>query len=324
MNATVDAERLISYFGSPSDFLETESVWSELNTLDRPEHPEAGELRYYDWVLVRRKGIELGFVDSEYDAGAEPFRWGHGDMVLSQLYLYAGHADIQRFQGVMPFGLQWQDTREQVRARLFGYESSRHSHVTDAWDVPGYRLTVVYADDGDSLSRIVCRRLPAALAPRVALVLPQLRDLLGSLGESVAAPSFALMWQSGYWSKDHISAAYADGEIDLNSTCGLTLRTESDSADPILRSVTFHRNRDQEGSGWRGELPAGLDFEDSPQELFRKLNAAPVQQADSALTGYGVWHLTDYTLHVLYSNVDNRLIRVKVLAPGTWRSVQDY
>lgn len=87
--------------------------------------------------------------------------------------------------------------------------------------------------------------------------------------------------------------------------------------DPLLRSATFHRQRDQDGLGWDGELPAGLDFEDSPEDLFRKLNAAPVQQADSALTGHGVWQLGDYTLHVLYSNVDNRLIRVKVSVPVT-------
>lgn len=323
MNSPMDSERLISYFGSTSDLLESESVWSELNTLDRPEHPEAGELRYHDWVLVRRKGLELGFVDSEYEAGAERFRWGHGDMVLSQLYLYSGHADIQQFRGAMPFGLQWCDTRGQARARLSPFEISRHSHLTDTWDVPAYRLTVVYSDDGNSLSRIVCRRLPVALEPPEALALPKLNELLGSVGESVGSPTFALMWPAGYWSRAHISAACEEGEVDLNLTCGLTLRTASDSADPILRSVTFHRNRDQEGSGWRGELPAGLDFEDSPQDLFRKLNAIPVQQADSALTGYGVWHLTEYTLHVLYSNVDNRLIRVKVLAPGTWRSVQD-
>lgn len=147
--------------------------------------------------------------------------------------------------------------------------------------------------------------------------MPKLQELLNSLGKSVATPSFALMWQHGYWSNDHVSAACEDGEIDLNSTCGLTLGTECDRTDPLLRSVTFHRQRDQDGLGWDGELPAGLDFEDSPEDLFRKLNDAPVQQADSALTGHAFWNLKDYTLHVLYSNVDNRLIRVKVSAPVT-------
>ncbi|ALV07683.1 hypothetical protein [Roseateles depolymerans] len=317
MAAPLDAEELVSYFGSTSDCLEGKSVWSNLNTLDRPEHPDSGESRYYDWVLVRRKGLELGFVDSEYAAGAESTRWGRGDMVLSQLYLYSGHSDIQPYHGAMPFGLRWSDTREQSRARLSRYEGTRHSHLTDAWDVPGYRLTVVYSDDGSALSRVVCRGLPAALEPGMPISMPKLQELLNSLGKSVATPSFALMWQHGYWSNDHVSAACEDGEIDLNSTCGLTLGTECDRTDPLLRSVTFHRQRDQDGLGWDGELPAGLDFEDSPEDLFRKLNDAPVQQADSALTGHAFWNLKDYTLHVLYSNVDNRLIRVKVSAPVT-------
>lgn len=323
MKSYLDAGKLLNYLGSPSDVLEAESIWSELNTLDRPEQAEPGEQRYYDWVLVRRKGLELGFVDSEYNAGAARFRWGHGHMTLAQLYLYSGHADVQRFHGAMPFGLRWEDGCTEARARLSEFESSRHSHLTDAWDVPGYRLTVVYSDDGTSLVRVVCRRLPDPLDPTTAMSPPPLQDLLQALGQSVANPSFASIWPHGFWSREQIAEARDEGEVDLNPACGLTLKTESDRGDPLLRSVTFHRNRDQEGSGWRGELPAGLAFEDSPEELFRKLSIAPLQQADTALTGYGVWDLPDFTLHVLYSNVDNRLIRVKVLAPGTWRSVQD-
>ncbi|MBB3195361.1 hypothetical protein [Roseateles terrae] len=323
MNAALNSERLLSYLGLSSEMLEDKLLWSELNTLDRPRHPESGEISYYDWVLVRRKGLELGFVDSEYNAGAARFRWGHGHMTLAQLYLYSGHADVQRFHGAMPFGLRWEDGRTQARAHLSEFESSRHSHLTDAWDVPGYRLTVVYSDDGTSIVRVVCRRLPDPLDPTTAMPPPPLQDLLQALGESVANPSFASIWPLGSWSRQHTAEARDEGEVDLNPACGLTLKTESDGIDPVLRSVTFHRNRDQEGSGWRGELPAGLAFEDSPEQLFHKLNIAPLQQADTALTGYGVWDLPDFTLHVLYSNVDNRLIRVKVLAPGTWRSVRD-
>lgn len=36
------------------------------------------------------------------------------------------------------------------------------------------------------------------------------------------------------------------------------------------------------------------------------------------LTGHAVWHFDDYTLPVLYSNLDNRLLRIKLIAPGTW------
>ncbi len=323
MNAPLNAERLLSFLGASSDRLETESLWTQLNTLSRPELSEEEEDRYHDWVLVRRRGLELGFVDSEYAAASDRAQWGHGELILSQLYFYSGHSDIQRFEGAMPFGLQWDDTRAQARARLVQYESTRHSHLTDTWDVPGYRLTVVYNDDSDSLQRIVCRRQPAPLEPSEAMRLPALQDLVAALGESITAPSFERLWQNGFWSAEHVTAAREDDEIDLNAACGLTLSTSSDKGLLPLRSVTFHRNRDQEGSGWRGELPAGLDFEDSPEDLFRKLGATPVQQSDSALTGHGVWHLADVTLHVLYSNVDNRLIRVKMLAPGTWRSVRD-
>lgn len=53
---------------------------------------------------------------------------------------------------------------------------------------------------------------------------------------------------------------------------------------------------------------------DSPTILFEKISSLPVQQSDSILTGHAVWHFDRYTLHVLYSNIDNRLLRIKLIA----------
>ena len=51
------------------------------------------------------------------------------------------------------------------------------------------------------------------------------------------------------------------------------------------------------------------------------MQAPPVRQDDEGLAGYAVWHLDDYTMHVLYSNPYNRLLRVTLHAPGTWKPV---
>ncbi len=53
------------------------------------------------------------------------------------------------------------------------------------------------------------------------------------------------------------------------------------------------------------------------------LQIAPVQQADFVNTGHAAWHFDDHTLHVLYRRIDNRLLRVKLLAPRVWKCVDD-
>ncbi|KAI1695674.1 DNase CdiA [Ditylenchus destructor] len=207
MTNALGFDRLLATLGWSADSPEFETLWSELNTLSRPEHPDAEERRYHDWVL----------------AASARFRWGHGDMVLSQLYFYSGHDDIQRYAGTLPFGLQWAMTDRSRRRRLAAFEDSRHSHLTDAWDLPGYRLTAVYADDTGGLSRVVCRRLPEPVPSGHAAVVPPLLSLIGAFGESVASQAFAGLWDPALWTSDQLTQAREDGAVDLNAACGVTV-----------------------------------------------------------------------------------------------------
>ena len=104
---------------------------------------------------------------------------------------------------------------------------------------------------------------------------------------------------------------------------GATLSFSGEGRKSYLRSITLHRNRDRDSVGWQGRLPEGLSFEDSPQDLRDKMAVAPDAGSDAPDTGFALWHCPDYTLHVLYINIDNRLIRVRLIAPGVWRSVFD-
>lgn len=305
------ADDIITLFGTPADTGQVTVLFSALNTLRRPRLPDDGQASYYDWVLVRRKGIELGFVDSEYQAANNRFRWGRGELLLCQAYFYSGFDDVQPFTGELPFGLTFADSRELARVKLAAYETTRHAYRSDTWDVEGYRLTVTYAGNGASIDRIACRMLAAPIPRQEAVTCPEIGQLAKAFGFTTGSPEFLALWPEPLADDDY-QAAREDGEIDLTQTHGATLYFAKSRSGPIFRSMTLHRNRDMESTGWAGELPQGLDFEDSPEILFQKISVAPVQQADSALTGHAVWHFDDYTLHVLYSNVDNRLLRVKM------------
>lgn len=313
-------------FGARVDSDAIQELFQELETLRRPELPSDDDFVYHDWVLVRRKGVELGFTDSQYQKGAERVLWRHGQLVLTQIYFYAGDDRVQPYVGELPFGLKWTDSRDTARAKLRMFESTRHSHVTDSWDVGTYRLTVMYHEHGRRIDRMTCRVMPAPM-PQIPrrMALP-LQAVVAAFGEMLQTTSFLAAWHISL-DDDVLLDVEEDGELNLRNTFGATLAFVPSASGPIFRSITLHRERDLAAVGWQGELPYGLSFEDDPLALFRKVSqrakVRPVQQRDTALTGHVVWHLEDHTLHVLYSNVDNRLLRIKLIAPGTWKCVEE-
>ncbi|CAB3727493.1 hypothetical protein [Trinickia soli] len=317
----MNADEIVREFGNPADAEGVAEIFDGLGTYQRPESPGDGR-SFHDWVLIRRKGIELGFVDSEYQAGADRYRWGHGELLFSQAYFYAGFDDVQPFVGELPFGLCFTDSRHAARSKVAAYEETRHSYRSDTWDVDGYRLTVSYNGAGTSIDRIACRVLAAPIQTRRVLRWPNFDELIEAFGFVTRSPEFITLWREPL-SESEYRAARDDGEIDLTGSYGATLHFAESNSGPVFRAVTLHRNRDSESVGWLGALPHALDFEDSPEALFGKISLPPVQHADSAVTGHAVWHFDAYTLHVLYSNVDNRLLRIKLIAPGTWKCIEE-
>ena len=264
----------------------------------------------------------MGFTDSEYQHATDRFRWGHGTLLLTQAYFYAGFDDIRPFTGILPYGLTFADNRATARSRLGLFERSRHSYLNDTWDVDGYRLSVTYTESGASIDRMVCRVLAASIPRTRNVVFPDLKAVTNAFGATLGSPEFQRLWGDTLTDEDYKSA-HEEGEMDLLETCGVSLAFASSGAGPVFRSITLHRNRDMESAGWGSTLPNNLDFEDSPEILFKKIASQPVQHSDSALTGHAVWHFDNYTLHVLYSNLDNRLLRVKLITPGAWKCVSD-
>jgi hypothetical protein len=161
----MNADAIVREFGNAADAEGVAAIFDALGTYQRPEPPRDGR-SFHDWVLIRRRGVEPGFADSEYQAAADRYRWGHGELLLTQGYFYAGFEDVQPFTGELPFGLLFADSRHAARAKLAAYEATRHSYRSDTWDVEGYRLSVTYADDGTSIDRIACRVLSRRLPSR--------------------------------------------------------------------------------------------------------------------------------------------------------------
>ncbi len=317
MNATDFTE----LFGASSDDERVVNLFRKLNTLRRPQRPDPSHFEFYDWILVRKLGLELGFVDEEYQGAAERFRWGHGKLILAQVYLYSENHELKQFPGNLPEGLNFSDSRKQANEKLSKFEATRHSFVNDTWDLNNYRLTLNYKDNDHSIDKIACRMLPSPIRSTTQFDPPSLEKIYKALGRTVHSREFRGLWTGPLNDQDYQPHGN-DNELDLRESFGLSLQFVASSTGPVFHSITFHRNRDQESVGWGGRLPNDLDFEDCPRVLFSKVPAPPAKQGSSDLTGYAVWHFAQHTLHVLFSKIENRLIRVKLITRGTPESVE--
>ena len=326
----MDANDLLARLGRRADDESVEQVFVELRTRRRPRLASEEDNEFRSWVLIRRRGIELGFMDEAYLRASERPKGSRGrrPLVLYQVYFYTRRDDISDFSGRLPFNLQWMDSREVVRRKL-AHESTRRSYLKDAWDLTGYRMIVDYKPQGKAIDMVVCelRLTPWAEKGRRQ----------PSLGASDFIPLFGLPASSPVLREklrpldlmQRIKEEEDDHAVDFRSECGINLyftasknlrlkrrATLAKSGDMVLGAVRFLGPRELNAREWKGELPFHLSFEDSQEALANKVGRAPDNQEDDFFQGFAEWHFSDFTLHVMYSNMANRVIRVMVTAPG--------
>jgi len=313
----MNANDILSLLGTRADDERVQALLTRLGTPLRPKLP-VDEYRFHDWIMIPELGIELGFSDSQLQSGGLFYLWGSGDILLTQVYFYANFEGIDPYQGELPYGLSMDDSRDAARAKLVAFDASRHSGLKDTWDVDGHRLSVTYDEDELAIAGIACVAVPAPVKRLREVEPPALDLIVKTFGDPLKPASLKPVWPAG-WDDEALGLALDDGELDLTDTYGVTLTYARKNGKQGIRTIAFHRNGDQASAGWAGELPAGLDFEDSPDTLLAKLKDRPDYHTDGELAGLAVWTRPEYTLHVLYSNLHGRLQRVSVIAPGPWR-----
>lgn len=327
----MNAGQLIALLGKHADDTVVESAFVELQTRRRPElDPEDRDVMR-DWVLIRKKGVELGFIDEIFfQAGEARRRRRKGvPLLLYQVYFYTKRDDIATFTGDLPFGLKWSDNRDQARRKLVQYESTRRSYTKDTWDVPGYRITVDYKKDVSSIDSIVCQLIikPWPEEGRIQLSIG-ISDWLSLLGHPATSSALRRHLQPLDLAKQ-IRDGENDRDIDFTMECGLKLYfTEFTNlkrikrqplikrTDLVLGVVQFFRRRELDSREWIGEMPFRLSFEDTQQIMMDKVGQPPNEQDDDYFSGVCRWDFHVFSLEVLYNNIENNLLRVTLMAPG--------
>jgi hypothetical protein len=291
-----------------------------------PEDPQA----FVDWVTVNEIGLEFGFEDKAYV---------HGDilgprgaaLMLTQLYFYGDTDRTMPFPDPLPFGLEFSDDREAVRRKLTAHESQRRSYIRDVWRLPQFLLTVAYREADGLLESVLCQ-VPYAPWPthesEAELVAPFTPAMLSGL--------FGARWSSERLRTELEPLGYAGALSGVRKSHCADLREahgiefgfspgrKVPSADRrfsnayALASVTYYGPRVYDARQWQGPMPLGLSFDDSQAQIAEKVGRVPDARNDFDQSGFALWHFDRYSLRAEYSNIENRLLRVTLMAPGYW------
>lgn len=330
------ASDLLAMLGRQGDENSFRPLLSALGTVASPGLDEEDPYQHYDWVMIRSRGLEVGFADAAYFTGCTQALWRTKGLLLQQMTFYnSGRDGMRRYGGELPHGLQWSDTRSQARTRLAAFETARKSYLTDRWDIGPQRLVLAYASDGEVLDSVHVKLRIAPLDERLRqqpeVTASAWLDLFGHAADSsVLRSALVPLNVSARIELDEI-----ESEVQFTEECGLTLYfdearrllTSSHSTrrdkSMVFGAVKFHRARDMNGRQYTGSLPFGLSFEDSPANLADKIGTMPVKIRDGRETGHMLWHLGASSLHVMYSTIENHLFRVMLMAPGFWQDMSE-
>lgn len=327
----MNADRLLEMLGHKYSDPVVETALNDLRTRRRPQLDSENRDTFRDWVLVRRQGLELGFVDKAYYQAEEKQRRRKKGtpLILDQVYFYTERDDIETYGGQLPMGLEWADSKETVRRKLNAYRANARLYKKDVWDFTNYRMTVDYKEKNRGIDSIVCRR-DLAPWPEKGRMQPVLSviDWISLFGMPAASSTIRERLLPLDLSKK-IRDEEEEREVDFRSECGLELyfvesrqlrlkrrSSLSKTTDLVFGAARFYRSRYLDARQYSGELPFHLTFDDTQDTLFSKIGRRPDEQEDEKFDGYALWRFPDYSLHVLYSNMDNNLMQITLEAPG--------
>ncbi len=102
------------------------------------------------------EGITLVFTDEAILHERDDMQIGEGALVLSEINLVLQNSGKGRaaYEGALPYELQRQNSRGDVRAKLGEVDDEDDDPPWDVWEIDDLVLTVEYSDDQSSLKTV--------------------------------------------------------------------------------------------------------------------------------------------------------------------------
>jgi hypothetical protein len=247
--------------------------------------------------------------------------------ILTNVQIYSGDEDYDHapYPHALPHGIAFTDSRSALIAKL-GPAKWTFPFVApfkmERWDFADHWLNVEYTADMAGLRMIQIGLQPNA--PSTSVLPKILQTNIHTLQQLFEKP-----WQLVAQDPSLLAADFSDlkaasagdpesHEVDELKTLGIELyfrpSGKANEIGHILTGARYIRKGVYFSVGFDGELPKGLQFSDRPEEVVRKVGSYPVTGKADVLTGYFVWKLPEYMLHVGFSVMEQRVNRVRVAA----------
>jgi hypothetical protein len=324
----MNPQQLVALLGRPSTDPAVERSLVGLRISRRPEVVRDEEdvdgpvVETRDWLINRRVGIEFGFEDEASFFGRSGAQYGVGPMLLTQLYFYGVHPEVKPYGGPFPLGLLADDDRQAVRKKFTKWEKTRRSYFRDTWELPAFRVTVSYVDDGKRIGFVLfmLRRPTKPLFDDDLATLPTTDQILSVLGKPLNDRALRLVF-ARLGVDQHLVDRGNERIADFREAFGLELQFRDRPGvmgSSVLTNALFYRDHEMNATGWPGALPLALTFDDSPEVMLLRIGLPPESLHDETFEGVALWHLPDYSIQVTYSLMENWIRSVHVMAPGVW------
>ena len=183
-------------------------------------------------------------------------------------------------------------------------------------------MTVSYADSGERIDFVVCmlRTEPPEPFEGGTASLPSIAAMTALLGKRVGDAALRTIFVPLGLDRQTLSGD-AEQVIDFRRTYGFKLGFRKSPTSPsgpfkalVLHEIEYLRAGEFESRGWRGELAFGINFNDSPEVAVAKVGVPPTSQTEQDFSGTVFWEFPDCALQVVYSNMENIVLRVCVSA----------
>lgn len=262
-----------------------------------------------------------------------------GDYVLKQVAFYGpGISNYSGYKAALPFALNFADSPAEVREKLGAPFATRaiHGLVADLWVASGWHINVSYTESFDRIAIVHVRRLHKYDVRMLSGIhgrdskdsVVDVMKLGGVLGLEVNDPRIAQALFPLDWSDDVKDEADGSDEIfSYVKSDGLTLYFRQvkeknvaqlgslGNGTTYLAGFRLNRAGDMHSDGFDGQLPFGLEFHHTPEDVIGKIQHAPSEKGVAADTGYYIWEFNDCRFHVMYSLIDWQVYRVTCFAP---------
>jgi hypothetical protein len=331
---TISGDDLLTLLGRSVDDAAVQKSLGDFAHGMQPDRVFEDDELLVDWVTVNELGVEYGFEDEAFVKARDPRERNCGSVLLTQLYFYGDTPKTRAFPYSLPFGVGFHDERRSVRRKLGEYEATLRSYLRDAWRLPGFDVTVAYRGDSGMLESVFCHVPYTAWPPLLGEA-----ARLSPFTPEVFVALFGLRWSSPILRSQLRSLGYEETlrqvrgehsadlkfrglELVFAPSAQLVTADQQYSRSPALAGVTYYSSRELDARAWAGALPLGLSFTDCQADIRTKLGRKPAEISDQDRSGTLTWEFDEFTLIVMYSNIENRVLRITMLEPSFWRAAQ--